>query len=101
MAAGYHMHQFTVELFDKLDQGIRVDNLVLLNGHFHECIENVEKKQFSGQDLQRKFSVEFADNPEKYRLDAVNSLDYIAIDFRVSATRILSDLFVRAERMAP
>ena len=84
MKAGYHMQQFAVDLFEKLDQGLRVDNLVLLNSHFHESIEDVAKKQFTSQELQRKLSVEFADNPEKYRLDSVNSLDYIAIDFRVS-----------------
>ena len=45
------MHEFAVELFDKLDEGVRVDNLVLLNGHFHECIEGIARREFSPADL--------------------------------------------------
>ena len=82
MEAGHHMHQFSVELFDKLDSGSRVDNLVLLNGHFHECIEGIAKRHFTPADLQHKFSVEFAENPQLYHIDATNSLDYLVIDFR-------------------
>ena len=47
MEAGHHMHEYAVDLFEKLDRGIKVDNLVLLNGHFHECIEGIAKKTFT------------------------------------------------------
>ena len=47
MEAGHHMHQFSVDLFEKLDTGVRVDNLVLLNGHFHECIEGIARRDFT------------------------------------------------------
>ena len=41
------MHEFAVDLFDKLDAQIRIDNLVLVNGHFHECIEGIGRRIFS------------------------------------------------------
>ena len=66
MEAGHHMHSFAVELFDSLDQGLRLDNLVQLNAHFQNSIEGLGKHDFSAQDLQHKLSVEFADNPSKY-----------------------------------
>ena len=78
------MHEFAVRLFDKLDSGLRVDNHVLLNSHFHECIEGIAAKTFTPAELHQKFSITFADSPQKYHIDAANSLDYIAIDFRVS-----------------
>lgn len=67
-----------------------IDNLVILNGHFHECIEGIGKKEFSPAELHHKFSVEFADKPHKYKCDSTNGLDYLAIDFRVSHLFILS-----------
>jgi len=88
MEAGHHLHSFAVELFDKLDNGVRFDSLVQLNSHFQESIEDIAKREFSGQELQHKFSVEFADNPQKYHTDATNSLDYLAIVFRVSRKKL-------------
>ena len=82
MEAGHNMHEFAVDLFNKLDSGIKVDNLVVLNGHFHECIEGIGKREFTPAELHHKFSVEFADKPEKYNCDSTNGLDYLAIDFR-------------------
>ena len=32
MEAGHHMHQFTKDIFDSLDKGVKVSNSVLLNG---------------------------------------------------------------------
>ena len=82
MEAGHHMHEYAVDLFEKLDRGIKVDNLVLLNGHFHECIEGIAKKTFTQAELHHKFSVEFADKPHKYPCNTIIALDYLAIDFR-------------------
>lgn len=33
------MHLFTEDMFEKLDKGMKVTNLVLLNGHFLESLE--------------------------------------------------------------
>lgn len=81
MEAGHHMHEFSREMFDKLDRGARVDSLVMLNGHFHECIEGIGLKAFEKAQLQQRLQIVFADNPVKYPVDAINSLDYIAINF--------------------
>ena len=84
MEAGHHMHEFSREMFDKLDRGVRVDSLVMLNGHFHECIEGIGRKAFEKAQVHQHLSIVFADNPVKYPIDAINSLDYIAINFLVS-----------------
>ena len=78
------MHEFSREMFDKLDRGVRVDSLVMLNGHFHECIEGIGRKAFEKAQVHQHLSIVFADNPVKYPIDAINSLDYIAINFLVS-----------------
>ena len=52
MEAGHQMHEFCREIFDKLDRGSKVDNLVMLNAHFHECIENVASKAFEKGQIQ-------------------------------------------------
>jgi len=49
MEAGHHMHQFSTEIFKKLDRAERADNLVLLNGHFLESIEGIGNKLYSSK----------------------------------------------------
>ena len=81
MEAGHHMHEFSRGMFDKLDRGVRVDSLVMLNGHFHECIEGLGAKAFEKAQVHQGLQIVFADNPVKYPIDGINSLDYIAVNF--------------------
>ena len=39
MEAGHNMHQFSLELFKKLDLGRPIDNLYMLNGHFVDSLK--------------------------------------------------------------
>jgi len=44
MEAGHHMHLFTKDIFESLDKGIKVNNVVLLNGQFQEALEGIAEK---------------------------------------------------------
>jgi len=38
------MHLFTKDIFESLDKGIKVNNVVLLNGQFQEALEGIAEK---------------------------------------------------------
>lgn len=48
MEAGHQMHQFAIDLFNKLDSGHNVDNLYMLNGQFKDSLKPLFNK--SGND---------------------------------------------------
>jgi hypothetical protein len=43
MEAGAHMKAFSDDIFENLDKGKRIDNLVLLNSHLLQSIEGICK----------------------------------------------------------
>jgi hypothetical protein len=75
MEAGHHMHLFTVDMFDKLDRGIKVNNLVLLNGHFLESLEGFAGKGVFGSSSNgidpNRMQVVFKEEPSKFQTDTI------------------------------
>ena len=74
MEAGHHMHLFTIDMFDKLDNGIKVNNLILLNGHFLESLEGFCEKGIFGASNgidPKRMQVVFKNEPSKYLIDSV------------------------------
>lgn len=63
------MHLFTIDMFDSIDSGIKVNNLVLLNGHFLESVEGLGSKSIFGASNgidPKRMQVTFKDEPKKY-----------------------------------
>jgi hypothetical protein len=91
MESGHHMYLFTSAMFENLDRGQRVNNQVILNGHLHESLEGINKAKRSSSTHGKKpldpqrVQVRFKDEPAKYPLDALHSLDYVSFNFSVSA----------------
>jgi len=82
MEAGLQMHLFTRDIFDSLDKGIKVNNTVLLNGHFQESVEGIAGKGLFGKNVDSKrMQVFFRGEPKNFSTESIEALDYLGFNF--------------------
>jgi Gamma tubulin complex component C-terminal len=80
MEAGLHMELFTREIFDSLDKGLKVNNTILLNGHFQETIEGISGRGLSSVDFKR-LQVFFRGDPKNFSAESIEALDFLGFNF--------------------
>lgn len=80
MEAGLQMHMFTRDIFDSLDKGIKVNNSVLLNGHFQETVDSSTGLSQSIVDSKR-MQILFRGDPKNFPMDSVEALDFLGFSF--------------------
>ena len=87
MEAGHNMHQFSLELFKKLDSGRPIDNLYMLNGHFIDCLKPLFTIRDSlGEIALNRMQVTFSKDVSKAQsheqISTLSALDHMSISFQ-------------------
>jgi hypothetical protein len=62
-----------------MDKGRTVDNLYLVNGHFHESLSSLSNK---ADNFLERMRIIFRDEPKKHKITNLRSLEFLIIAFQ-------------------